>query len=79
MISNITYLDGVCEDFVKHGIIPIILGILGMYQGMWDEHALAILGNLSADNILYRDMILQAGGLEIMYKIFNNASRTITF
>lgn len=79
MISNITYVDGVCEDFVKHGIIPIILGILGMYQGMWDEHALAILGNLSADNILYRDMILQAGGLEIMYKIFNNASRTITF
>jgi hypothetical protein len=79
MISNITYVDGVCEDFVKHGIISIILGILGMYQGMWDEHALAILGNLSADNILYRDMILQAGGLEIMYKIFNNASRTITF
>lgn len=79
MISNITFVDGVCEDFVKHGIIPIILGILGMYQGMWDEHALAILGNLSADNILYRDMILQAGGLEIMYKIFNNASRTITF
>ena len=79
MISNITYVYGVCEDFVKHGIIPIILGILGMYQGMWDEHALAILGNLIADNILYRDMILQAGGLEIMYKIFNNASRTITF
>ncbi len=79
MISNMTYTDGVCENFVNHGIIPIVLGILGMYQGMWDDHALAILGNLSADNILYRDMILQAGGLEIMYKIFNNVTRMITF
>jgi hypothetical protein len=71
IIANITYSNSVCETLVKKGIISISINILALNNQNYNDHLLAILGNLAVDDVKYRDMILAAGGLQLMFQAFN--------
>lgn len=51
------------------------MGIVRENLSAFVDHALVALGNIAADHVKYRDLILKAGGLEAVYQCLTSVKK----
>lgn len=74
-----TFVPAACEALVNFNILPICFKLLDDQSIAVIDHALVILGNISADTIKYRDLIIAMGGIETFCRSLANSKRESTF
>lgn len=74
-----TYITQSCDALVKSNLVPISFKLLEENESVIVDHALIVMGNISADNTSYRDLILSMGGLSAYIKVFNSVKKQTTF